>query len=140
MAKSELVEGLRSALSRGHTLKQAMESFHNAGYKREEIEEAARLLHDHPSQPMSHPAKKIEEHKPPVQPQVIPEKSEVPKQAIQVKPKPEKPEAQKISKYEEKTKPKGKFKIILLIISIIVILGLIAAILIFQDELINLFR
>jgi len=137
MANSELVEGLRSALSRGNTLKQAMASFHNAGYKREEIEEAARLLHDHPSQPMSHPAKKIEEHKPPIQPQVITKKPEVPKQAIQVKPK---PEAQKISKYEEKTKTKGKFKIILLIISIVVILGLIAAILIFQEELINLFR
>ena len=44
MVNEEIFGGLKLALSKGETLKQAMMSFYNAGYKREEIEEAARAL------------------------------------------------------------------------------------------------
>lgn len=44
MAKEDLVEGLRLAVSKGESLKSAMMSFYNAGYAREDIEDAARTL------------------------------------------------------------------------------------------------
>jgi ATP-dependent Zn protease len=42
MVKEELVEGIRLALSKGETLDKAMMTFFNAGYPKEEIEEAAK--------------------------------------------------------------------------------------------------
>ncbi|GIU68641.1 MAG: hypothetical protein KatS3mg001_491 [Candidatus Pacearchaeota archaeon] len=42
MVKEELVEGIRLALSKGESLEKAMMTFFNAGYPREEIEEAAK--------------------------------------------------------------------------------------------------
>ena len=59
MVNTEILEGLRHALERGNSLENAMLSFWNSGYKKEEIEEAARALVSHPSQMMSHPDKEI---------------------------------------------------------------------------------
>ncbi|MBW6442524.1 hypothetical protein K0A97_01930 [Patescibacteria group bacterium] len=44
MVKEEIVEGLRLAMMKGETLQKAMMSFFNAGYSKQEIEEAARYL------------------------------------------------------------------------------------------------
>ena len=44
MVNREVLGGLVSALSRGESLQNAMFSLFNAGYKKEEIEEAARVL------------------------------------------------------------------------------------------------
>ncbi len=44
MVKEELIEGLKTAMIRGDSLQKAMFSFYNAGYKKAEIEEAARFL------------------------------------------------------------------------------------------------
>jgi hypothetical protein len=44
MISEEIIGGLKLALSKGESLKQAMMSFYNAGYKKEDIEEAARKL------------------------------------------------------------------------------------------------
>ena len=40
----EIAEGIKFAMSKGETLQQAMQSFYNAGYSRQEVEEAARSL------------------------------------------------------------------------------------------------
>ena len=40
----EILGGLKSATNRGETLQQAMMTFYNAGYKREEIEESAKFF------------------------------------------------------------------------------------------------
>ena len=40
----DIIGGLKSALTRGYSLEEAMFSFFNAGYKKEDIEEAARTL------------------------------------------------------------------------------------------------
>ena len=45
MVRSEIVEGLKVALNKGESLKEAMMSFYNAGYSKKDIEEAARNLH-----------------------------------------------------------------------------------------------
>ena len=44
MVNEEIVAGLRLALSKGESLKQAMTSFYSAGYSKQEIEDAARAL------------------------------------------------------------------------------------------------
>ena len=44
MVNKDILGGLKSAITRGYSLEEAMLSFFNAGYKREEIEEAARAF------------------------------------------------------------------------------------------------
>jgi len=44
MVREDILSGLKQAISRGESLRQAMMSFYKAGYKKEEIEEAARFL------------------------------------------------------------------------------------------------
>ena len=51
MTNEEILGGLKSALERGESLKKAMMTFFNAGYKREEIEDAARTLNEMNFQP-----------------------------------------------------------------------------------------
>ena len=44
MIRADIFGGLKLAVTKGETLKQAMISFYNAGYKKEEIEEAAKAV------------------------------------------------------------------------------------------------
>lgn len=44
MVNQEIFEGIKNAVSRGQSLRDAMMSFFNAGYNREEIMEAARAV------------------------------------------------------------------------------------------------
>lgn len=50
MVKEDIIRGLEGAMSRGESLEKAMYSFYNAGYKKEDVEEAARALSLHLSQ------------------------------------------------------------------------------------------
>jgi len=52
MVREDILGGLRTALARGQTLRQAMMSFYNAGYIKEEIEEAAKALQAEINQPV----------------------------------------------------------------------------------------
>ena len=45
MEKPELVAGLKHALERGYSLDQAIQSFKNAGYNSQDVEDSARNLH-----------------------------------------------------------------------------------------------
>ncbi len=44
MPNQEILGGLRAAFKRGESLEKIMLSFYNAGYKKEEIEEAAKFV------------------------------------------------------------------------------------------------
>ncbi len=44
MVRGDIIGGIKIALSRGQSLQDAMQSFYNAGYKKEEIMDAARTL------------------------------------------------------------------------------------------------
>ena len=44
MPNQEILGGLRHALNQGESLEKAMLSFYNSGYRKEEIEEAARFI------------------------------------------------------------------------------------------------
>jgi len=52
MVREDILGGLRTALARGQTLRQSMMSFYNAGYIKEEIEEAAKALQVERNQPL----------------------------------------------------------------------------------------
>ena len=52
MVRDDILGGLRTALARGQTLRQAMMSFYNAGYIKQEIEEAAMALQTERNQPL----------------------------------------------------------------------------------------
>lgn len=60
MINEEILGGLKSALERGSSLESAMRTFYNSGYKKEEIEEAARgLLEFKPETQIQPPIKTI---------------------------------------------------------------------------------
>ncbi len=130
MPNYDLIEGIRLALSKGYTLEQAMMSFYNAGYPKEEIEEAARILLYHPSQILSHPEKPIPgELKQPIKALPFP--------APRVQ-SPAEIEKQRVSKYEE-GKTVNNIAIISLIFILFLVFACLAGIWIFKDELINFF-
>lgn len=101
MIKEDLVGGLKIALSKGQSLQDAMQSFYNAGYPREQIEAAARTLKDEqtqiqPFQPAQTPSqiKPLLQAKPFIKP--IPQNK--PTQAEEAPPTaPEQPAQQKLS-------------------------------------------
>ena len=133
MTNISILSGLKLAVSRGETLQQAMQSFYNAGYKKEEIQEAARelLIEQRGFKPIAkveEPAKKPEGIKLEEKPEVI----------------------QKISKYEEekpeisktmpaRPKPAGYGLVIVLIIILLLLFGVLAVLFLFPDELTKLF-
>lgn len=55
MPKEDIIGGLLLAVQKGESLEQAMLSFFNAGYKREEIEDAAREVQTLPDFPIQKP-------------------------------------------------------------------------------------
>ncbi|MBT96673.1 hypothetical protein CMI49_01060 [Candidatus Pacearchaeota archaeon] len=119
--KEDILEGLKSAVSKGESLRQAMQSFYNAGYKKGEIEEAARDLQKN----------KIENQKQPLR------QEEPPKEEIGV-PK-ERKSIQKVSDYKQTPeKPKRKIWIFVLAIILLILLGLIIGLFLLREELTEL--
>jgi uncharacterized membrane protein len=161
-----ILGGLKLALSKGESLKQAMMSFYNAGYKREEIEEAARELQreimeqkeipqkikeplkQKPIQKISKPKKpvqKVSAYGEPTQIKINPpankEKiSEVKQKKEEIVKSPQKIISQKISNYEKTQKPKHKLIIILLIFFLVILLGSLVAVFMFKQELVDFFN
>lgn len=137
MVNTEILEGLRTALSRGYSLEQAMMSFYNSGYKKEEIEEAAKALysstHNKPVQqkPTQEPAMQKPTEKKFPQVQVSKEQQRAIPQKVTSPMK-----KSTVSTYEA-PKKSNKTTTIILLISLLFLLGLLSAIFIFRDELIN---
>ena len=50
MVKEDIIRGLEGAMSKGESLERAMYSFYNAGYRKDDVEEAARAMSIHLSQ------------------------------------------------------------------------------------------
>jgi len=130
MVKEEILGGLKLALSKGESLKQAMMSFYYAGYKKQDIEAAARTLHmqEHPNliqEPIGVLKQKFFNQKP----------KQIP--GLTVNPQTmQKP--QNVSDYEHQpVKPKGKIILFLLIFLLLILIGALASIFIFKDEIIG---
>jgi len=161
MVSEEILEGLKVALSKGESLRDAMMSFYNAGYKKEEIEDAARALQMQQfqqvqptsTQPPIKQVQPVQQAKPerriqkpvakPKYPKTIQKVSgygEKPKRQVK-KPIIESKPLQKVSSYEQKpSKPKGKFIIIFLIFFLVLLLGVLAGVFFFREELVEFFN
>lgn len=156
MVRQDILGGLRVALSKGKNLEESMQAFYNAGYPKEEIEEAARALNDQqfsqpkpilpppmPIQPIPKPQPKpMAEFQPPIKPrqesniQNVPQPRPVMKQPA-YRPLTPPPVAKPvISSYDHK--PSGIDPItIILVVILLVLLGVLAAIFFYKDQLVS---
>jgi len=159
MVREDILGGLRSALNRGESIKQAALSFLNAGYKQEEIDEAARVLEAERAQqpvqqppiqpwqvqqPQSQPTTQVQ------QPKVVQKVSAYgqPAQPIQPiqpppiqQPVPPVSVPQRVSAYgQAPEKPKGKAVVFILVALLLVLLGILAAVFFFKNEIMNFFN
>ena len=122
MPKEEIIAGLKQAIERGYNLEQAKQSFINAGYSREEVEEAASsfggVTTQYPQiqQPLQQPTQ------PP---------SKLP-------PQPQQP-SQQLPQQKIKKQKKSK-KIIFLIIILIFLIILLAVSFIFREKILDFIR
>ena len=126
MVNEDIVGGLKLALSKGETLKSAMMTFFNSGYKKEDIEWAAKSLQfeqTSQAQPLVNQPKKVSA--PGVkEPLTLPAQTSL----------------QKISSYEEKKpKPPGRFLIVILVILLAILFGALTTLFLFKDQIIGLF-
>ena len=141
MVNEEILGGLRSALNREESLKKAMMSFYDAGYKKEDIEVAARALQEekfgqsiHQTQPTGQPvqqAKKIQQAQPAQQIKSGPET--IPQQPIKT--------VQRVSNYEQENfKPEREWLLFVMIALLLVLVGILAAVFLFKEELTEFFN
>ena len=141
----EIFEGLRTAISRGESLKSAMMSFLNAGYGKAEIEQAAKVLQSQrisqpiqvqpsPIKPLAKktlPIKKVSAYgKQPIQKQQPIQKNIKPVQLKKVT-----PQQPKVSDYKLGAKPKRNWILYLMIFFFVILLGVLAAVIFFKPEL-----
>jgi len=161
MVNEEILGGLKSAINRGESLKRAMMTFYNAGYKKEEIEEAARVFNERPAETQTQvavvkqksnffgnlfskkpeqkpvPSKEISIPTAPVEPVSKPS----PQIVSNYGEKPEQKPVQKISSYEktESASSKDKILIAVLITILIILFAILAGIFLFKQQIINFF-
>jgi len=117
-AEKDIREGIKSALSRGETLKDAMQSFYNSGYKEEDVENAAKSIQEANLQKKA--IKPQEKFSPPEESKPNGRNSE-----------------QIISKYEPK-KPDNKILILIISLIVLFLIGATLAVFIFKDAILKL--
>jgi hypothetical protein len=161
MVRQDILEGLRQSLLRGESLGKAMHTFFNAGYKKEDIEEAARTLQLQPQSTTpknkpQEPFKKIEKlgkkEKPiqkvsdynnsskKIKKEINSKTDELKDKKLMIGQKQKFPEqvdkknTQKISEYSNTPKNNKIYLIILLIIFLIFLFGFLTSVFFFKDE------
>jgi hypothetical protein len=138
MANQDILGGLKSALSRGYSLEEAMLSFLNGGYKKEDIEEAAQSLQaqigtqaEWLPQPIW--AAKQKQLKPPLitsqqKPSVQPKPAAVqPKQVV----------TKGVAAYAKHDNSRIRGVIIVLVVLLIILLGILGSMYFFRDQIIE---
>ena len=151
MVNEDILGGLRSALARSQSIERAKLSFQNAGYQKEEIEEAVRALSQHPlerMQPKSR-GKRIAVRK---QLKASPSEqkrdflsSKKSKKSISQPVQKQQIQPQTIQKIQSQVSNYGNFdqsgKIItvVLVTLLLVLVGMLASIFLFRDQLVEFF-
>ena len=161
MVKEEIVEGLRAALNKGQSIKRAMMSFYNAGFNKQDIEEAAKALaaginqqqkvgsgiqqatqtSQAQAQVQNQPQPAIARVQPPIQttmPALISQPVQPARQFRQL-PKASFRNVQMISDYTQKPRPVSVVITILLTTLLFFLMGVLATVLLFKDELVQFF-
>ncbi len=120
MVREDIVAGLKNAVERGEGIETAKQSFISAGYPREEVEEASNLIQSGSAliigRGENFPPLKIQQQVQPAETQ----QTEMPKE--------EKPLPNKL---------KRNFKIILLVIILLFLVGILMATILFKNEIIS---
>ena len=146
MVNEEILGGLKAALEKGQQLREAMLSFYNSGYNKEEIEEAARALiqietekrkerHELINRQMKH-LKKTGLNNKSLTPS--PEYSVNPQALMPLEPGQQYQTVQKVSSYEEKKKI--NIKIIIWAIFLTMALAGLIFVFLFRNEIVNFFN
>ena len=135
MVNKDILGGLRSALVRGYSLEEAMRSFLNGGYKKEEIEEAAHALQTQfaeASAPSGWSPQPIWARQKTAQPVLLqkPAKIGIPSKQTVTK---------GVAAYSYGA-PRMKFITILLIVLLVVLLGILGLMYVFRDQIIDFFN
>jgi len=127
MAREELIKGIRMAVKKGETLRDAMMSFYNAGYKKEDIEEAAREVYSEMEYNKEEPSESKQTTK-----RIEEVKKDVPFAPTT---------NQKVSEYSYGNKVNmgfaKKILLILLFIFLLIIGGFIVALVLFKEEFLS---
>lgn len=146
MVREDILGGLKLALTKGQSLESAMQSFYNAGYKKEEIEEAARAIYytisSQPSQLVQTKQQQVQEKKQSkdevnIQPSLV-KVPQVPVTPVSPPPMSQRhlQSQQVVSNYEH-PKKRVDFVAILLIIILLILLGVLAAVFFFKPQLVD---
>ncbi len=125
MVNTDLLEGLKVAISNGDNLQQAMQSFYNAGYDKRDIEESAKALQYQISQ------EQIQK------PRLLKSENNVKKPTELSKLQLSKT-TQKVSSYEQEKNPRKKM-IIIVTLLLIVLAIILAGIFFFRQNLLDFF-
>lgn len=144
MVNEEIYNGLKAGLERGESLKKATMTFFNSGYKKEEISEAAKLLENYqPTMPMQQPFQPQQMPQPFQQPFQQPFPQQFPQQIPQQFPG----QMQYQQPYQQYPTPASNYMppaqnkaiIFVLIFLLLFLVGLLAVIFLFREEIVNLF-
>ena len=146
MVNSDILGGLKSALTRGYTLEEAMLSFLNGGYKKDEIEEAAQSLQtqitqspssaDWSPQPIWASASKQKS----LQPALISQTKQVPAMQKPVMIQSKQIVTKGVAAYTSKSTSRIRAATIILIILLLVLLGILGSMYLFKDQIIAFFN
>ncbi len=141
MVNQEIFNGLKTALAKGYSLKHAMMSFYNAGYKKEEIEGAARAIQIERLGQQTSPgaqARVVRSTKP------TQAKTTAPKTIFSKTTKPDpnlkKEVKQVVSNYEQEQGKKSNTSFIILIVVLVILLAGLAGVFFFKTELVEFFN
>jgi hypothetical protein len=163
MINKEILGGLYSAIERGESLKRAMMTLYNSGYKKEEIEECAKVLVENNKRSQTMFESKTISDQPGIQPQIlhppirpipgvqplIQQPVRVQKQELHVqktlpsaqvvKSYPVYAPVQRISYYGGEITPREKAIIIILLFLLAFLIAILGLIFLFKQEIINFF-
>ncbi|MEK6840753.1 MAG: hypothetical protein AABX79_02250 [Nanoarchaeota archaeon] len=120
MAREDIAEGLKQAVAKGEPAEKAIASFYNAGYPQDDIEDAARVL----------------KMQTPIQLQLQQQQQKIPT-AVRTQQSSE--VVQKVSEYGKKPSKTGTIITVMLFLLLLVLLGILAAVVFFKDELSTFF-
>jgi hypothetical protein len=145
MINNEILGGLKAALDRGESLKRAMMTLYNSGYRKEEIEESARRLIESSKETHANfPIQEIQGIESQIQ---QPKEIQKPVLAIQrtipsirtAKFYPTYAPIQRASYYEEGITSREKAIIIVLVLLLVFLISVLGLIFLFKQEIINFF-
>lgn len=141
MVNQDILGGLKSALARGYSLEEAMFSFLNGGYKKEEVEEAAQSLQIQVAQTPSSSdwlPQPIWARQKGIQAPLMAQKSKLAVPAAKAQPK--QVVTRGVAAYTSQDGSKIRTVTIILVILLVVLVGILGLMYIFRDQIIDFFN